>query len=108
MAFRINYCSLRILNSLTILNISDPQILTIEALKSFVKLSSLAFEVYIYRNIYLFKYILFNKLFRSVDGFALCFYAVHHIECTQESYGQNTGGREVLKARGKGTRISRD
>ena len=26
----------------------------------------------------------------------------------KESNGQNTGGREVLKSRGKGTRISRD
>ena len=43
-----------------------------------------------------------------MDGFALWFYAVDHKERTQESSGQNTGGREVLKSRGKGTRISRD
>ena len=43
-----------------------------------------------------------------MDGFALWFYAVHHIERTQERNGQNTGGREGLKSRGKGTRRSRD
>ena len=43
-----------------------------------------------------------------MDGFALWFYAVDHKERTQESSGQNTGGREILKSRGKGTRISRD
>ena len=43
-----------------------------------------------------------------MDGSALWFNAVHHTERTQESNGQNTGGREVLKSRGKGTRISRD
>ena len=39
-----------------------------------------------------------------MDGFALWFYAVHHTERTQESNEQNTGGREVLKSRVKGTR----
>ena len=43
-----------------------------------------------------------------MDGFALWFYAVHHTERTQERNGQNTGGREGLKSRGKGTRRSRD
>ena len=61
-----------------------------------------------YRSFLVLVTTLFNKLFQSVDGFALWFYAVHHTEHTQESNGQNTGGREVLKSRGKGTRISRD
>ena len=64
---------------------------------------------FIYSNIYLFISIyLINSFDRWMVSHCGSIYAVHHTEHTQESNGQNTGGREVLKSRGKGTRISRD
>ena len=82
----------------------------IQVLKSFVKLSSsYIISKFIYSNIYLFISIyLINSFDRWMVSHCGSIYAVHHREHTQESNGQNTGGKEVLKSRSKGTRISRD
>jgi len=48
--------------------------------------------------------ILLNKLFQLEDGFALQFCVVYPVENSKESNGQNIGGREALKSRGKWTR----